>query len=421
MNQRSQEECIRLFTGLQGSRFELQHLEIKNEERTWVYHVVPDKQARLCSLCGHEAEKHEAKWVHFKDLPMGIQAQTVWLKVLRWQVWCPHCCVYVREKMPFRGESGRITRRLELYIEELVSTKMITVKDLSKMFGLDWDTVYRIDMNLLMRRYREMPKPNPKNIAVDEKSFKKGHSYVTVITDVDREEVIYVSKGRSKESLDEFFRWLGKKRCQAIESIAMDLHPDYHASARQYIPKAFHVPDKFHIMQRLNQAMDEAFRELTFKQTGTLAYGLPRNLRWLIRRNMGNQSEQKMQTLERLKEANESLFEAYLLKDFFTNFFLFKAREIEAARKFLIDWVVEALKTKLKAFEDFALYIRKNIELLLNVIRTERTSSICEGINTKISVIKRIAYGYRNIDYFMLKILQRCGILGGSVIHTKSS
>jgi len=419
VNRVSEEGLIRLFTGLQESRFELKGFRVDGD--CWVYEVEPDDRPRLCSICGHEAEKHKSQKIWLKDIPLGIQAREVWLQVRRYQVWCEACHTLVVEKMPFRGKSGRITRRLELYIEELVSTKMVTVKDLSKMFGLDWDTIYRIDMNLLMRRYQEMEKPNPRHIAVDEKSFKKGHSYVTVITDTDREEVIYVSEGRSKKALDEFFIWLGPNRCRAIETIAMDLHPDYHASAREYIPHALHVPDKFHIMQRLNQAMDEAFRELTFKQTGTLAYGLPRDIRWLIRRNMGNQSEIKMEKLERLKEVNESLFEAYLLKDFFTNFFLFKAREIKQAEQFLVDWVVEALKTGLKAFEDFALYVRKNIGLLLNVIRTERTSSICEGINTKISVIKRMAYGYRNIHYFMLKILQRCGVLGNPVGHPKSS
>lgn len=418
---RSQEQFIRLFTGLQESRFVFKELDIDAEEKMWTYVVEPDERARLCSNCGHEAEKHKQQWIYLKDLPLGIQASVVRLKVLRWQVWCEACHGYFVEKMPFRGEAGRITRRLELYIEELVSNKMITVKDLARMFGLDWDTVYRIDMTLLMRRYREMPKPNPKHIAVDEKSFKKGHSYVTIITDVERAEVIYVSIGRSKKSLDEFFEWIGKERCQAIETIAMDLHADYHASAREFIPNAQHVPDKFHIMQRLNQAVDEAFRELTFKQTGTLAYGLPRDIRWLIRRNLGNQSEKKMKSLESLKEMNQNLFEAYLLKDYFTNFFLFNASEIEPAKKFLIDWVVEAMKIKLKAFESFAGYVSRNIELLLNVIRTGRTSSICEGINTKISVIKRIAYGYRNIHYFMLKILQRCGVLAHPTYHLKSS
>jgi transposase len=406
---------------LEDSRFVLKDLD-RSKEKTWTYVVEPDDRARLCSNCGHEAEKHKSQLIRLKDLPIGIQAETVWLKVRRYQVWCENCRGYFVEKMPFRAEAGRITRRLELYIEELVSSKMITIKDLSRMFGLDWDTVYRIDMNLLMRRYREMERPNPKNIAVDEKSFKKGHSYVTIVTDVDREEVIYVSEGRSEESLNEFFEWMGKTRCQAIETIAMDLHPEYHRSARKHIPQALHVPDKFHIVQELNKAMADAFKELSFKQTGFVpSLQIPKDLRWLIRRRLENQSEKQMENLERLKEANSELFEAYLLKDSFLTFFLFTPKEIEKARKFLIDWVTEVMRTKIKAFHKFADYVRRHYELLLNVIRTGRTSSICEGINTKISVIKRIAYGYRNIHYFMLKILQRCGVLGNPTTHPKSS
>lgn len=419
---RSPEQFIRIFTGLQESRFVLTDFEMDSEKKSWTYIVEPDDRARLCSNCGHEAIKHKDQWIYLKDIPMGVQASSVRLKVRRYQVWCQNCHGYFVEKMPFRGEAGNITRRLELYIEELVSTKMITVKDLARMFGLDWDTVYRIDMNLLVRRYQEMEKPNPKHIAVDEKSFKKGHKYVTIITDVEKAEVIYVSIGRTKESLDEFFKWIGKERCGAIETIAMDLHPDYHASAQEFIPQALHVPDKFHIVQRLNEAMVEAFKELSFKQTGFVpASQLPKDLRWLIRRNLENQSEKQMQHLEGLKERNESLFEAYLLKDAFQGFFLFTPKEIEAARKFLIDWVTQVLRTKLKAFHKFAEYVGRHYELLLNVIRTGRTSSICEGINNKISVIKRMAYGYRNIHYFMLKILQRCGVLGNPIRHPKSS
>ncbi|TVQ81416.1 MAG: hypothetical protein EA369_00090 [Bradymonadales bacterium] len=199
----------------------------------------------------------------------------------------------------------------------------------------------------------------------------------------------------------------------------MDLHPDYWAAAKRYIPQAKRIPDKFHVVQRLNQAIDEALRELVYKQTGTLARGIPRDQRWIIRKHLKNQTN--FQKLEKLKTDNQQLFDLYLLKDYFTQFFEFQASELAAAQKFLVEWVTEAWATGIKAFQDFAHYVRRNYEPLLQIIQTGRTSSICEGINNKISTLKSIAYGYHLIDYFKLKILQRCGVLGMPTNHTKTS
>ncbi len=99
-------------------------------------------------------------------------------------------------------------------------------------------------------------------------------------------------------------------------------------------------------------------------------------------------------------------------KESFFDFFNYKPSEVKEAEKFLIKWIVEAYKSKLKALQSFAEYINRNIKILLNIILTGRSSAISEAINRKIQVIKGMAYGYRNINYFMLKIMQRCGVLG---------
>ena len=408
------QKFIRLFTGILGSRFDLEEFIEDWENRRWIYRIKPDERPRLCSHCGCEAAGHKRDTIQLRDLPMGCQAQVVKLEVERWIVDCSNCGLQ-KEKIPFQSEFGRITKRLEAYIVDLLTTKMITVKDISRMFQLSYNLVYRIDFEILRKKYRQRTKPSPKHIAVDEKSFKKGHSYVTIVIDVEKprgKNVIYVSAGRKKESLDEFFEWLGKSRCERIETMAVDLHKDYHKSVKGHCPKAKIVPDKFHIVKKLNETMDDVLREVIFKKTGTLTQGVDKDLKWLLRKHLSNQPDLQMPKLEGLKEYNEELFGAYILKDYFMSFFAYEPNQLQEAKKFLIHWVTEAYKTGLNALKDFAGYIKRHEQILLNVIRTGRTSSVCEGINNKISVIKRMAYGYQKIEYFMLKILQRCGCLG---------
>jgi len=209
-----QDRLIRFLVGLQGSRFELQDFHWDRQQREMVYEVVPKGPERICSRCHQGASCHDREWIELKDLPVGIQMSSVKLKVLKCRVRCKGCGIQ-QEALVFRSEFGRITKRLEEYIVDLLMTKMITVQDIARMFGLDYDLVYRIDLEVLRRQALSMKKPDPQHIAVDEKSFKKGHSYVTIVIDVEKprgKNVIYVAPGRKKESLDEFFKWLGKAR-----------------------------------------------------------------------------------------------------------------------------------------------------------------------------------------------------------------
>lgn len=135
-------------------------------------------------------------------------------------------------------------------------------------------------------------------------------------------------------------------------------------------------------------------------------------MNWLFRFKKENLIDNKVKSLESLQDISEELFKAYLHKEQFYNFFKHKASELKEANLFLQTWIVEAFKVKLKGLTDFAEYIARNTEILLNIILTGRSSAISEGINSKISVIKKMAYGYKKIEYFMLMIMQRCGYLG---------
>ncbi|MFN7728274.1 MAG: transposase [Bdellovibrio sp.] len=187
--------------------------------------------------------------------------------------------------MDFRSKHHRLTQRFVNYVESVLCSKMFTVADVSRLFYLDYGLVYKIDHDVLLRLWQSVKLPQPINISVDEKSFKRSRQYVTIVTDLDRKLVIWVSPGNSKESLDQFSRILGTESCLKIKTVSKDMHVPYIASCQQYIPQALEVADPFHVVQRLNQAMDEC--RLNASVGSALRLGKRKvifNLQWLLRR-----------------------------------------------------------------------------------------------------------------------------------------
>lgn len=396
---------------LQGTNFEVTDCQVRDNEIVWrIEHKAV--AVYLCPRCGAENQsRHDTKWITLWDVPFGKKS-CKWL-VRRARILCSCSMNVVVEKLSFRSRQHKLTQRFVDYIEQVLCSKMFTVADVARLFDLDYGTIYKIDHEVLRRLIQELQIPDPINIAVDEKSFKKGHNYVTIVTDCDSKKVIWVSEGNKKESLDQFFEILGKDRSAKIKTVSKDLHAPYAVSCAEHIPHAIEVADPFHVVKKLNDTMDECRKELSVGSV--LPVGKRKaifRLNWVLRYKQENQSEKNLASLDELAKINEPLYLAYLHKEAFYDFFTFKPSEVKQAENFLIEWIVEAFKSKLKSLQAFAEYIERNTKILLNIILTERSSAISEGINRKIQVIKSMAYGYRNLNYFMLKIMQRCGVLG---------
>lgn len=397
--------------GLQGTNFTITDVKVKEDEIIWRVEHKTDAEYE-CKYCGRKCDTfHDSRWITIKDYHFGNKP-CVW-KVKRMRILCTCSNKVSVEALPFRSSHHYLTQRFVDYIEQVLCTKMFTVADVARLFNLNYGVVYKIDHDVLLRMWQECEIPDPINISIDEKSFKKGHNYVTIVTDTDSRKVIWVSEGNRKESLDQFFQIIGPERCNKIKTVSKDLHKPYALSCKDYIPKATEVADPFHVVKKLNDCMDQCRKELS---VGSAIAVSKRKaifkLNWVLRYKQSNQSGRNLKSLDALAQINEPLYKAYLHKESFYDFFSYRPSEIKEAEKFLINWVVEAFKSQFKALKEFAEYIKRNSKVLLNIVLTQRSSAISEGINRKISVIKSMAYGYRNIQYFMLKIMQRCGVLG---------
>lgn len=228
---------------LQGTNFEVVDCQVRDKEIIWrIQHK--ENAEYECPRCGAKLNAcHDQKWIKLEDHPFGFR-RSIWL-VRRARILCS-CSMNVRvERIPFRAQQHRLTQRFVDYIEHTLCTKMFTVADVARIFNLDYSVVYKIDHDVLTRLIQHTVIGDPINISVDEKSFLKGHSYVTIVTDTDLGKVIWTSEGNKKESLDQFFQILGPERCKKIKTVAKDLHMPYALSCQEHIPHASKWPIRF--------------------------------------------------------------------------------------------------------------------------------------------------------------------------------
>jgi transposase len=399
------------FVGLENTNFEVVDVQHTDYEVIWkIRHK--EQATHICPNCMQETTLvHSKNLVKLFDVPIGMRRQRWEIETVKVQCTC--AWGIRNEYLPFKAKEHRLTQRFVDYIEMLLCSKMLTVADTARIFGLDYGIVYNIDHAVLRRLVQYMEIPDPVNIAVDEKSWKRGHKYVTVVTDVDEAAVIWVSEGRGKASLDEFFKVLGPERCKNIETVSKDMHQEYADSCAEYIPQAKEIDDAFHLIKHLNEAIDGCRKELIESQSLSKEQKDDiRGTNWVLRYKQENLKDKNLVKLAELEQMNQPLFRAYLHKEAFYEIFKRKPEEIELVKDLLAKWVAEALTLGFEAMRKFAGLVTRHMETILNAIREQRSSSISEGINRKISVLIGMACGYKSLQYLKLKILQRCGVLG---------
>ena len=281
--------------------------------------------------------------------------------------------------------------------------------------GMDDEKVYRLDRENLeeLAAKKLIPPPAAKNMSVDEVSWLKYHRYLTIVIDTDIKKVIWNAQGRKKEVLNRYYEALGPENFEKIESVTMDGARTYISSTQEYAKKALIVYDKFHVIQKLSGAVDAARRYELQKARGEQRFDLMEMMgfkqRFILLKNRINLTERQSEHLKRLCAINEPIFKAMLLKESFQEIYL---QNTEAdARRCLEAWLAQARTSGLQVFESLAEKVREKMTFFLNGFRKKISSAISEGFNNKIKRLKRMAYGYRDARYFLLKIHQHCGLL----------
>jgi transposase len=367
-----------------------------------VIELVPeDRHTGVCSRCGRRVEAvHEVclRWV--RDLPI-LDAETH-LKVHRRRLACPRCGPTL-ERLGWLERYSRVTVRMAESVARLC--QCMPVKQVAGHYRLGWDQVKAIEKRWLQRRLDPPDLEGLEQLLVDEFALHKGQRYATSVVDAATKRVLWVGPGNSREALRPFFQLLGPERCACIRAVGMDMSAAYREEVRACCPQAEVVYDLFHVVARYGQLVVDRVRvdEANRLRSDPKARSVVKGTRWLLLRNRKSirKQEDRVRLAELLK-ANQALATVYILKDDLKQLWRYK-REY-AARSFWESWYQRACESQLEPLVRFAENLKRHLPHILSHCRWALGTSVLEGINNRIKVIKRMGYGYRDEQYFFLKI-----------------
>lgn len=404
----TENQCIDVLGGWEGyvlgtvGRVEGKEARSKGEPEVWI-ELIPDrKHPRRCGGCGKSGlPVHDVneRWV--RDLP--ILGMSTWLLVHRVRVACPDCGPKL-EDLSWLGPYSRVTSRLAESVARLC--KVLPIKHVAEYFGLGWDAVKSIDKAYLAKMLGPVDLVGVEVIAMDEFAIHKGHRYATVIVEPNTKRVLWVGRGNGRKDIRPFFEQLGDEGRRRLKAAAMDMNGAYEAETRSQCPKAEVVFDLFHVVAKYGR---EVIDRVRMDEANRLEHDKParkvvKSSRWLLLRNRANVKPKDRVKLDELLSANRRLMTVYLLKDDLKH--LWEYIYPGAAMRFWKQWYHRAIRSRIEPLKRFARRLKKYLPGIIAHCRWALHTSLLEGINNKIKVIKRMAYGYRDDDYFFLKIRQ---------------
>ena len=354
--------------------------------------------AYICGGCGiSRQEIHSWTERRVRDLPWGTWQ--VWLRVEVHRVRCRQCGVRT-ERLPFVGGKAHYTARLEAAVAQ--GCEAAPVSRVAAQWGLPPETVRRLDKRVLRRWAAPRPRRPLRYLGVDEIFLGKTVKFLTVVSDLETGEPLWVGLERKRETLDGFFaEVLPPRRRRAVRAVCVDMWEPFRLSLQAHLPHARLVYDKFHVLRHASEAVDETRRAEFFRQ-GAEARGLIRGKRWLLLRRWANLDGEERQTLHALFALNRRLAKAYLLKEQLVHLWTYTYEG--AARRFLTTWLRALRWQRLPAFQKLGRMLTRHLDGILNYCHEKVPFGTVEAINGNIRAMLRRGRGYRDHDYLLLKV-----------------
>lgn len=364
--------------------------------------VIEQPRERLrCPECGSPAVHAQGLQDRFlRTVPIGLKPTFILLKVAR--VICFKCEVTRQVKVPFADPRRTYTHSFERYALEL--SKATTIQDAARHLDVSWDIIKDIQKRNLHRRFGKPKLKNLKEIAIDEIAIGKGHAYFTVVLDLRSGAVVYVGDGKGADALTAFWKRLRAAHAK-VKAVATDMSKAYIAAVRKNLPKAVHVFDHFHVIKLFNDKLTAFRRELFRQLTDEGQRLILKGTRWLLLKNPENldPSRNEKQRLEDALALNTPLTIAYYLKEDLRQ--IWQQTSKANARKVLEDWIRRADVSGVSMLQKFARTLEEHRDGILAFYDYRISTGPLEGINNKIKTMKRQAYGFRDREFFKLKIL----------------
>jgi transposase len=316
---------------------------------------------------------------------------------------CQGCRMVKQERLQWLADNPFYTKRFAFYVGR--RCRASTVQDVSKELHLNWKTVKQLEKQYMREQLRRAGAPGPKVIGIDEVSIRRGHTYRIVVSDLLRRRPIWFGgKDRSEDSMDVFFQWLGPRKSQRVRLAVMDMWKAFRNSTVRNAPQASILFDTCHVMRHLGEALDKV-RKSEYARLSGKDRRFIKGQKYTLLSHRENLTLDGRRALKVLLRANKRLNTAYLLKESFDQ--LWDYQKEGWARRFFDNWCASLKWQRLGPYEKFAEMIERHWDGIAAFCKPENKVALgfVEGLNNKVRVIQRRAYGLRDEEYLRLKVL----------------
>ena len=364
--------------------------------------VKPDKRFQpICHECGQPAAGVHS-WVQRKIRDLNMAATQLWVTCHYRKVFCAHCHGIHIEALNLFHPYLRVTLRLAHYVYQLC--RVMTVSEVAQHLNLDWKTVKNIDKFYLERDFGQPDINGLRILAVDEISIRKGHSYLTVVLDYLSGRVLYIGNQRKAKTLKRFFNKLSIAQRKRIEAVAMDMWDPFIKAVTDKLPQAKIVFDLFHVVANFSRVIDKV-RNSEYRKASKEDKAVFKGAKYLLLKNRSNIRRQShRRQLKELLALNQVISTVMILKEKLKYIWTYRSKTW--AGKALNQWCELAKSLQNRSVNTFVRMLQRYQYGIINHCDYPIHTGKLEGVNNKIKVIKRKAYGFHDLRYFTLKIYQ---------------
>jgi len=309
--------------------------------------------------------------------------------------------------VPWAGKHSRFTLLFERFVVQVLLACR-SVSAAAELVGVSWDQLHRIMERAVERGMERREFETLRHVGLDEKSFAKGQSYVSILSDLDESRVLEVMDGRDQQAAELLFETLPEEAFDRIEAVCIDMSAAFEAAVKAMLPEAAIVHDRFHISAHLNDAVARVHREENARLQGIGDERLKGTQR-LFGFDPGNFNEEQVVRFSELRNADLRTSRAWAIKEMFRRFWNYRYEG--SARKFFKQWFGWASRSQLKPIIKVAKMIGNHFEKIITYLRYPITNAVAEGLNSKIQTIKANARGFRSFLNYRTRILFFCGKL----------
>jgi len=377
-----------------------QYVKTDFEQGKVVFTVREGRRDLRCGGCGSGRVIRRGTYPRrFRAVPIGRHPVQIVLDVPR--VGCLDCGAVRQVPVGFAEERCSYTKAFERHALDL--SRHMTIRDVARHLEVSWDVVKDIQKRYLGRKFGRVKLKHLRQIAIDEIAVGRGHRYLTVVLDLESGAVVFVGDGKGADALNPFWKRLKASHAK-VKAVAMDMSPAYISAVTTHLPKAVLVFDHFHIIKLFNEGLSDLRRDLYREATEKLHKKVLKGTRWLLLKNPENLDDTRDEP-KRLREAlklNEPLATAYYMKEDLRR--VWQQPDKQAARRVLMAWTRRAETSGIGMLIKFSRTLARYRKQILAYYDYPISTGPLEGTNTKIRVLQHQAYGFRDTQFFKLKI-----------------